>query len=435
VSEDEDFNVAFSSSEDAFGTQYRLVMAEGGPVRNVTWSSANGIVARNLVITTFFGPRSVRVSSGDKVQSIVGWTSDWAMGAFGSAYGYPAMGIFHQERLVLANTPTDPQTVWMSRSASWEDFGTSIPTEDTDAITATLASKQLNEIQCMSSHTDLLIMTSSGEWVVKAGSSSDVFTPLSIVFVPSSYWGAHGIETIDVGTATFYVQRHGKTVRSMGYQLEIDGYASNDVSILSSHLTEGTRIVRWAYQQEPWSVIWMALENGRVLALTLQQEHKVTAWTKHEFNGHVRDICAIPGPDQDEVFMLTDDRVVRMRRREDRNYTPDIYLDEGVSPYASTFESLEFEQGTQEGSLQGRQKQVAGATIRLFRTGALRCGMINENSDRLDTLILRSDPFTGDVHVRLPGGMGRACRIRIENNEPKPLSVLGIYQEVSINAG
>jgi hypothetical protein len=95
------------------------------------------------------------------------------------------------------------------------------------------------------------------------------------------------------------------------------------------------------------------------------------------------------------------------------------------------FESLELE-GDAGGSLQGRAKEVPGAAIRLFRTQSLKAGIITENSVKLDVVLDKPEPYTGDICVRLPGGMGKECRVRIESHEPGPVCVLGVYQEVLI---
>jgi len=57
-------------------------------------------------------------------------THHWALGSFGGVRGWLAVGAFHQERLILASTPAEPTTIWMSRPASWHDFGVSFPARD-----------------------------------------------------------------------------------------------------------------------------------------------------------------------------------------------------------------------------------------------------------------------------------------------------------------
>ena len=429
-------NFGLSVNEEEYGVEYKVIMtgATSGNVR-ITWSSGGGLINRNLEINFWGNSTSVGTKSVDNIRGSVAETSNWAIGAFGKPFGYPAIGIFHQERLVLGGTPSEPQTIWMSQPASWEDFGTSIPALDTDSITVTLAARNRNDVKSFSSREDLLVFTSEAEWVGAAGSKSDVFTPSSVSFVASGNRGAEPLDPLEVGQSILFLQKHGKTVRALGYQLDIDGYASSELSVLSSHLFEGTKVVRWSYQQEPWSVAWIVLDNGEVLGLTLQQEHQVTAWSRHLFNGHVKDVCAVPGAEQEELFMLIDNKLCVMNHREDRVglFNEKTFLDDEISPYVSVFESMELEQNIGNGSLQGRHKQVSGATIRLFRSTGVKAGIVTENSRALDRIHDSQTPYTGDINVRLPGGAGRLCRIRVENDKPGPLSVLGIFQEVDVS--
>jgi hypothetical protein len=68
---------------------------------------------------------------------------------------------------------------------------------------------------------------------------------------------------------------------------------------------------------------------------------------------------------------------------------------------------------------------------------------MTENSGVMDQITFpdqltpanRSDPYTGDVSVRVPGGVGRSAKIRIENSAAQPATILGIFQEVGISEG
>ena len=429
-------NFGLSVNEEQYGVMFKVVMADAtsNNVR-ITWSSGGGLINRNIKIGVFYSDTYSTGVPTDNLSGDIEPTSCWALSAFGPDSGYPAIGAFHQERLVLANTADEPQTIWMSQPANWENFETSIPSLDTDSITATLAARNINRVLGFSSREDLLIFTSEAEWVAQSGSKSDVFTPSSIVFVPSGYRGSDPVDPLEIGQSILFLQKHGKIVRGMGYQLDIDGYSSSEMSILSSHLTEGTRIIRWAYQQEPWSVVWMVLDNGSVLALTIQQEHQVSAWSRHRFNGNIKDVCVVPGVSQDELFMLVDNRLSILQHRDDRPgvYSPNLFLDDGVDKFVSAFQSMELEQNLGNGSIQGRHKQVSHATLRLFRTSSINAGVVTENSKILDCVLDSEVPFTGDINVPLPGGMGKRCCIRVENDKPAPMTLLGIFQEVTIH--
>lgn len=373
----------------------------------------------------------------------------WAFGSWNNKNGYPAVAAFHQERLILANSYKYPTTIWMSHPADWSDFGTSVTTLDTDAITIMLATKQMDEIVAMSSRENLHILTKGAEFIASAGSRSDVFTPSSLVIVPTGYRGAYFIDVLDVGATILFVEKHGNVIRGLGYRLDIDGFTSSELSVMSEHFFEKNKVKRWCYQQNPWSIVWIATENG-LLAYTFHEEHQVSSWTKQVIaEGSVNDIISIPDSDfmQDSLFLLVNDRLMWMYPRLDAGETqisPAMYKDEynrnNPVTYKSSYESLEFEQTQAQGTIQGRFKQIAQITMRLYRTCGLKAGIITENSNRLDEVVFpdqigpgyKTAPWSGDIYLEVPGGKGRTCRLRIENENPTPISILGIWSSVDI---
>ncbi len=445
---DAEENFSFSGTVEEYATHFRFAYA--GPKRRVViaFDYEGGLIERVFRVKEIISQQRAIVEDVEKKGGYIPETDAWSIGAFGPHYGYPSLGIFHQERLVLAATRHSPQTLWMSQPASWHDFSTSIPTKDSDSITVTLASKEINEIRGLASRGDLLIFTAGAEWSAKAGAKTDVFTPSSIVITPSGYRGSHRLAPLDVGDATLFVQRQGTTVRSMGYSLEIDGYSSSDISILAAHIFEGNPVVEWAYQQTPWSIVWCVLADGTVGTLTLQREHQVTAWTRQVFGlqGHkVGGVCCIPGDVQDDVYLAVRRgdglQVERLNRRLDTGTSGATFKDAGAYTVHSVLECLDWEQSA-NGTLQGRHKQVPALTLRLFRTVTLRGGIVTENGAELDVLQFPNADspgpadrlYTGDVRLVAPGGVGRTCRVRLENDEPYPVTILGIFPEVVVSA-
>ena len=174
----------------------------------------------------------------------------------------------------------------------------------------------------------------------------------------------------------------------------------------------------------------------------------MTAWTRQVFGpqGHkVGGVCCIPGDVQDDVYlaMRRGDglQVERLNRRLDTAASGATFKDAGAYTVHSVLECLDWEQSV-DGTLQGRHKQVPALTLRLLRTVTLKGGIVTENGAELDTLQFpdADSPgpadrlYTGDVRLVAPGGVGRTCRVRLENDEPYPVTILGIFPEVVISA-
>ena len=79
----------------------------------------------------------------------------------------------------------------------------------------------------------------------------------------------------------------------MSFNLQSDGYDGQDLSILAGHIFEHTEIIAAAYQQEPWSVLWVLGADGTLASFTYINEHDVWAWARHVTDGVVKDICCV----------------------------------------------------------------------------------------------------------------------------------------------
>ena len=229
-------------------------------------------------------------------------TYRWAFGAFGGEQGYPAAVAYHQQRRVFACTYGQPQTVWMSRVAAFPDFSKSSPILDDDAVTFTLNSGQLNAIRGMLSLRRLLLLTSDNEWVVSAGANGGAITPSNIQVDLQGYRGSSKLPVLGVGNVALYVQSKGQIIRDIGYDFAEDSYKGNDLTVMAAHLVQGKQIVDWAWQQTPFSCIWMVRNDGVLLGATYMREQQVIGWHRHDTDGKFESVCVIPEGDEDVLY-------------------------------------------------------------------------------------------------------------------------------------
>ncbi len=214
----------------------------------------------------------------------------------------PGVVSFHQQRMVLAATPKSPQAFYMSRVSDFENFRKSRPLQDDDPVEYLIASGNIDAITWAASFGDLLLGTSSSEY--KASGDGGVITASNANITAQSYWGSSNLFPIIIGNSIMHVQRHGARVRDLFYSLEKDGYAGNDLSIMAPHLFDGHSLRQWAYQQTPFSSIWVVRDDGVLLALTYMKEHDIWGWSRHLTAGKVRSVAMVSGENADDIFMV-----------------------------------------------------------------------------------------------------------------------------------
>lgn len=233
---------------------------------------------------------------------VSGNTYRWSLAAWDSVRGYPQTATYHQQRLVLAGSKSDPQTFWMSETGIFNGFKTNFPIEADDAITFTLASRQINEIRHLTPLGELLALTSGAEWVIEAGQEG--LTPDGISAKPQNYRGVSDVPPLLIGSSAIYVQARGAIVRDLTYSFELDGYTGDDLTVFSNHLFRGYSVVDWAYAQEPDSLVWAVRDDGALLSMTYVREQQVVAWSHHDTDGTFESVATIAEGSEDALYAM-----------------------------------------------------------------------------------------------------------------------------------
>lgn len=256
-------------------------------------------------------------------------STQFAFGAFSGRNGYPDCVNYFSDRLIYASTESQTQTMWMSKTSVYDDFGTSAPLQDDDAINATLNARQVNEIRALVGLSKLVILTSGAEWVLTEG-RDEVLTPSTVGVKTQSYRGCSRIQPAVVGDVAIYVQSDGRTIRDLSYKLDTNSFTGSELSLLSGHLFEGKQVVDMCYAQYPNSVVWIVLDDGSLLSMTYLAEQQVLAWARHDTGtaaGDKFESCCVVKEDEIDALYVVVSRNIGgtykryIERLEERDYT------------------------------------------------------------------------------------------------------------------
>lgn len=241
--------------------------------------------------------------------------------AFNSTDGYPRCCTYFKQRLVLANTKKAPNKIWFSAVGGNANFLET--TDDGDAFSVVSASGLANSILFLEAQRGVVCLTSGGEYMV---SSDGALTPTTVNINEHTAFGAYPLtRPCRVGNEILFIQRGGERLRALSYRYEVDGLVSPEISALSSHIGEiHGGINEISYQQEPESLVWCVLGDGKVASITLNRDQEVIAWANQDFGGIVKSMCSVPtGLGSDLCFML----VIRNGTTCLEQVTFDAYLD------------------------------------------------------------------------------------------------------------
>ena len=209
-------------------------------------------------------------------------TKLWSLGSFSTTTGFPRAIGFYEERLYFASTTTQPQTIFGSVSADFENHTPGI--NDDDAINVTIASDKVNVIKHLLPARFLQLLTTSSEFTLSGGAGSEPVTPTNVNVLRETTFGTGDIKPLRAGNSTIIIQKGGEKVKEITFDLDTDGLLGVDLTVLADHLARGG-LTDMVWQQEPELLLWFVHSDGRLIGLTYDRANATIGWHEHKLGG------------------------------------------------------------------------------------------------------------------------------------------------------
>lgn len=227
----------------------------------------------------------------------------WSFAAFRGVYGFPSLVDVFQQRLVLAATQAQPQTVWLSKTDDLNSF--EVGKQDDSALALTLSTTTQNRIcWLMAQSSRLLLGTADAEWAVSGGQG--VMTYANARADSHGFVGSSDVPALMATDKVLYVERGGGRVYQYGYDYESDGFVSRDLTVFADHVLAdggGCRGVAFVRKPEPRAVF--VRRDGALALMTYNSMHQVHAWHRYTTEGVFEGVAVLPNGDQaDLLFAL-----------------------------------------------------------------------------------------------------------------------------------
>ena len=225
----------------------------------------------------------------------------WSFAAFRGVYGFPSLVDVFQQRLVLAATQAQPQTVWLSKTDDLNSF--EVGKQDDSALALTLSTTTQNRIcWLMAQSSRLLLGTADAEWAVSGGQG--VMTYSNARADSHGFVGSSDVPALMATDKVLYVERGGGRVYQYGYDYESDGFVSRDLTVFADHvLADGGGCRGVAFVRKPRAVF--VRRDGALALMTYNSMHQVHAWHRYTTEGVFEGVAVLPNGDQaDLLFAL-----------------------------------------------------------------------------------------------------------------------------------
>lgn len=226
-------------------------------------------------------------------------THKWSEGAWSNYRGWPRTATFFEDRLCFGGNASQPDTIWASVTADYENVLEGA--DDDDALNFTLSSRQVNVIEWMIGKDKILIGTSGAEWIL-AGSADEPLTPDNVRAEQQSTFGSANLQAVEAGESVLFFQRGAEMMRELAYNWEIDSYVAPDMTILVPEIT-GDGITDTAFQQTPNSILWCVKENGDMATFVYERKELITSWSEMITDDDFESVAVINGTSEDQVWV------------------------------------------------------------------------------------------------------------------------------------
>lgn len=286
-------NITLTASAAIFSTDYvgGLFNANNGSMRITGFTDSTHVTG--YVVTEF-----------DTTDPIIGTGAYLAEPAFSATRGWPSCGTFYNNRLVLANTSSLPQGVFISRTNLYYNFDTASSNDDY-GITVLVRSDRANVVQHVLGSTSLFIFTNRGIFTDK-GNFGEPITPSAPWVVQQNKAGSSPVQPVELDNQMFYVDYGGKIVRSGQFDVQRQGILSDNISVLSPELIRNP--VDSASLQNPeiddGQFLLLVNDDGTLATYTSLITQNVKAWSLQDTPGASGQFIDIDGS-LSELWVIT----------------------------------------------------------------------------------------------------------------------------------
>lgn len=275
------------------------ILIYGGLVRITSRTSATTVVGTILSVmseTTDANPAAAPAGA---------WTleeSSWS-----DAQGWPRTGEFYQGRLYQASTRNLPTAFWASASDDFDNYA--YGTVADASVEYVMASRKLNRIEWLSDNDSLIIGTAGSEHrAIGSGNDNALIGGDTVPLVRRvSSQGSMPVQPIVSNRQTIFADRSKRKIYSLSWDLNQDGYDSDELTLLAEHITEsGIRQGPMAFQQRLDPRLFFILTDGTLISMTFFVKEKVIGFTRYVTDGTFEAVGLIPNASggNDQVYVI-----------------------------------------------------------------------------------------------------------------------------------
>ena len=407
-------------------------------------------------------------------------TFDYGSGAeavLSASRGWPRTATFFAQRLWFGGSKSRPQTVWASVIGDFYNLNVGTGLDD-DALDFTLDTDQVNAIESIYAGRHLSIFTSGGEFYMP----DSPITPTKSAVQRQTQFGSSSIRPVGIDGGILFIDRPKAAVREFLFTYEEDAYTSNSKTLMASHLisTPVDMDARRGTPNEDANYVYIVNGDGTMAVFNTLRDQGIAGWTKWTTTGTIESVAVIV----DDVYFSVKRTVgggdVYYLEKADNNTYTDANKLQTLSPasasvtglahlngivcrvradsaimadatpssggitltrtatsvevgmdYDTTIKTMPLNMDFQDGPILTRHKRLVRVVADVYQSLGLYVNSTLVPDRAFGSSILGTTPaaFTGikEMHIL---GWDRLAQVTITQQDPQPLTLLGLAIEV-----
>lgn len=240
------------------------------------------------------------------------------------AGGKPAAVSFWDQRAAYGGFAGDPTKLVLSRAGAASDFSLHVPPRADDRISVRIAFDGSRIRHLLAMRQGLLVLTESAEHLA-APYEGQALTGETITTPNLSRIGAAFPMPVVLNDRAIFAAEDGHLYEVHPSRTDDP---TVDLAVRANHLFDGYQPRQLATLQSPWPMVWVARNDGSLLAMSHLPREQALGWSEsHVAGGLVESVCGIRDDDGHALYAVVRRGTVRTVER----MLPAVYLDDAVA--------------------------------------------------------------------------------------------------------
>jgi hypothetical protein len=226
------------------------------------------------LVSNYSAPYSITYTPSTNAWALTALTFTAKPGSW-TTNNYPSCVTFFQGRSWWGGVPSLPETFWASKSGLPLDLTTGALADD--AIEYSL--DKSGAIHWIKGANSLVIGTSKNEFIVHA--EGGLLMPGDIQAIPQSNSGSRNIDPLDLGNKIIFANLAGDKIHDMGYKWEEELWIPREISYVSEHIFKTEKPKCFAFMTTPIRMIVVLTETGKLYTCLYDDANNIIGWHRH----------------------------------------------------------------------------------------------------------------------------------------------------------